>query len=32
LSFRTMTFQGAPRPVPVPRSIRSLVAGDMKAS
>jgi hypothetical protein len=27
LSFRTITFHGAPSPVPVPRSIRSFVAG-----
>jgi len=31
-SFRTITFQGAPRPVPVPWSIRSLVAGDISES
>src|SRR6266545_2224477 len=32
LSFRTTTFQGAPRPVPVPRSTRSFVAGAMDQS
>jgi hypothetical protein len=32
LSFNTMTFQGAPIPVPVPRSTRSFVAGAMDES
>jgi hypothetical protein len=32
LSFSTMTFHGAPSPVPVPWSIRSFVAGAIRQS